>query len=256
MDNNQNKDLRIQDFVTSIVLFIFGLFIIIGAAQMPVSSSYGGVKNVWYVSPALFPFIIGGSMLVLSILLGFVAVKEVGMESIIKRVGHFGDDGLMGTFLKERNLRYIAILSFFVFYVYLFIPRIDYFLATFNFLLVFMSIFYFNDYSLLKKLYKFYLIGSLLFLAYFILNIDQLFGRVPYFADYLFMVFIASYYFYTRAIISGHELKHKFKVSFIMSLIVPLAIVPLFKYFLLVILPYEGIVIKLMNFIAYDIFGL
>src|SRR6056297_3549243 len=120
MDNNQNKDLRIQDFVTSIVLFIFGLFIIIGAAQMPVSSSYGGVKNVWYVSPALFPFIIGGSMLVLSILLAVVAVKEVGMESIIKRVGHFGDDGLMGTFLKERNLRYIAILSFFVFYVYLF----------------------------------------------------------------------------------------------------------------------------------------
>lgn len=256
MENNQNQELRIQDFVTSIILFVFGLFIIIGASQMPVSSSYGGVKNVWYVSPALFPFIIGGSMLLLSILLAFVAVKEVGMESIKKRVGHFGDDGLVGTILKERNLRYLAILSFFIFYVYVFIPRIDYFLATFHFLLVFMSIFYFDDYSLLKKLYKFYLIGSMTFLAYFLLNIDQLFMVIPNFTDYLFILFIAVYYFYTRSVINSPDLKHKFSVSLILSFLVPLVIVPLFKYFLLVILPYEGVVVKLMNLIAYDILGL
>ena len=52
--------LRKADFWTSILLFALGVAMIGGATTFPMKDSYGGVQNVWYVSPALFPLLVEG----------------------------------------------------------------------------------------------------------------------------------------------------------------------------------------------------
>ena len=63
------KSLRKADFWTSIVLFALGVAMFIGATTFPMTDSYGGVQNVWYVSPALFPMIIASTLVILSLVL-------------------------------------------------------------------------------------------------------------------------------------------------------------------------------------------
>lgn len=51
------------DLLSGIGLAGFALFVLIRAAQMPMSGTYGGVDNSWYVSPAAFPLVIGALLL-------------------------------------------------------------------------------------------------------------------------------------------------------------------------------------------------
>ena len=61
-----DKDkLRKADIFSGSLIILLGLFIISQAVQMPMKDSWGGVQNVWFVSPALFPLLVGG-MLVLA----------------------------------------------------------------------------------------------------------------------------------------------------------------------------------------------
>ncbi len=61
--------LRTADFWTSLALFALGVAMIGGAATFPMTDSYGGVRNVWYVSPALFPLLVAATLVVLSAVL-------------------------------------------------------------------------------------------------------------------------------------------------------------------------------------------
>jgi hypothetical protein len=56
-----DKDkLRKADIFSGSIIMLFGLWIISQALQMPMKDSWGGVQNVWYVSPALLPPVRGG----------------------------------------------------------------------------------------------------------------------------------------------------------------------------------------------------
>lgn len=54
----KKKELRKADFITSILLLLFSVWVIMETLKMPMKDTFGGVQNVWYVSPALFPLII------------------------------------------------------------------------------------------------------------------------------------------------------------------------------------------------------
>ncbi len=258
MEEKELRELRVKDIIASVILFIFGVFIIIGASQMPISANYAGIKNTWYVSPALLPFIIGAALIILSIVLTVNSLKTVGFRNVKEMFSGVNEIGIINTLYKERNLKYLAILFMFSFYVYLFIPNIDFFLATFHFLLVFMSSFYFEDYNLLKKLSTFNLFGSLLFVIYYIIGLGAyLEGVYLYTSDILFVLFIVIYIFYVLKLLGGKkEFKRKFNTAFALAIVVPVITIPVFKYILLVMLPKEGLVIELMNILVYDIIGL
>ena len=65
-----DKDkLRKADFFSGIIILLFGAWIVRQAFKMPMKDSYAGVQNVWYVSPALFPLLIGSILALLGLFL-------------------------------------------------------------------------------------------------------------------------------------------------------------------------------------------
>ena len=154
--------LRRADFITSIILILFGLWLLYETFQMPMKDTYGGVENVWYVSPALLPLIISIGIILLGFVLFLHSLKTGGAKKFIN-----------GLKQKKRGIsesltRLFIILLILISYVYLYIPRVDFFLSSLIFLFVFITGFYFDDIKLLQKHSLFYLIGSSVFLIIFI----------------------------------------------------------------------------------------
>src|SRR4030043_1259999 len=241
-------ELRKKDFITSIILVAFGIFMVLYTITViPMKDSWGGVMNVWFVSPGLFPLGIGTLIIILGIVLCNRAVKDGGAKKFFQDLSRREKDS------SGKTLRFFGILLIIFAYVYLYIPRIDYFLSTMLCLVVFISFFYLDRGDLLKKLFTFYLAGCLLLLIVFLMGIDKpLNERFLYFMDLLVFLFFLAYIVYCGILIRGDGvLKKKLKLSLIMSIVPSLVLIPSFKYFLLVPLPVEGGFIELMNIIRY-----
>ncbi|MEM7209211.1 MAG: hypothetical protein AAF434_15410 [Pseudomonadota bacterium] len=75
--------LRKSDFKTGIFLVLFCIwFLLITFVFMPFRETYGGVNNVWYVSPWIFPAVVLSLLLILAIFLTINAVKCGGAQDI------------------------------------------------------------------------------------------------------------------------------------------------------------------------------
>jgi len=241
-------ELRKKDFITSLILIAFGIFMILYTLTViPMKDSFGGVMNVWFVSSGLFPLGIGIFIIILAIVLCNRAIKDGGAKKFFQDLSHREKDS------SGKTLRFFGILLVIFAYVYLYIPRIDYFLSTMLCLVVFISLFYLDRSDLLKKLFTFYLAGCLLFLIVFLMGIDKpLNERFLYFMDLLVFLFFLAYIVYCGILIRGDVvLKKKLKITLIMSIIPSLVLIPSFKYLLLVPLPVEGGFIELMNILRY-----
>lgn len=241
-------ELRKKDFVTSLVLIAFGLFMIVySLSTIPMKDSWGGVMNVWYVSPGLFPVCIGGLIVLMGIVLCRRAVHDGGAKRFFEDL--FRHEAKP----SEKTLRFSGIVLVIVVYVYLHIPRIDYFLSTMLNLAVFITFFYLDRPDLLWRLFIFYLVGNLFLLLLFLAGIDQHLNEgFPYAMDLLVFLFFLAYLLYCRILIRRDEgLRRKWRFSIVMSIIPSLVLIPSFKYFLLVPLPVEGGFIELMNIVRY-----
>jgi hypothetical protein len=244
----EKVEMRKKDFITSVILIAFGIFMILySVVEIPMKDSFGGVMNVWYVSPGLFPICIGVLIIIMGIILCHRAVKDGGAKKFFEDLSHQKKDS------SGKTLRFLGILLVILAYVYLYIPRIDYFLSTVLCLMVFISLFYLDRPGFLKRFFTFYLSGCLLFLILFLAGIDkQLNERFLYFMDLLVFLFFLSCFTYCRILIGGDGvLKRKLRMTLIMSIVPSLVLIPSFKYFLLVPLPVEGGFIELMNIIRY-----
>jgi len=239
--------IRKADFVTSIILQLFALWMLQATLKMPMKDTFGGVRNVWYVSPALFPLCISIALFILGTVLLIHSLRSGGARQFIQ-----------GLKERERGLsnssrRFIAILLALISFVYLYIPRIDFFLCIILFLLFFISVFYFDEVRLLKKLTLFYGGGSLVFLLLFLSGLSRILnGAFKYSTDVLALLFFIACYVYTRVLVRGDAaLKHKLRVTLIMTFTPAVLLVPVFRYFLLVPLPHEGGIIGIMNLIRF-----
>jgi hypothetical protein len=244
----EKVELRKKDFITSLILIAFGIFMILyTVTAIPMKDSWGGVMNVWFVSPGLFPVCIGGLIIIMGIVLCNRAIKDGGARKFFQDLSCRKKD------YSGKTLRFLGILLVIVAYVYLYIPRIDYFLSTMLCLAVFISLFYLDRPGFLKRLFTFYLVGCVLFLIAFLVGIDkQLNEKFLYFMDLLVFLFFLAYFTYCKILIRGDAvLKKKLRTTLIMSIVPSLVLIPSFKYFLLVPLPVEGGFIELMNIVRY-----
>lgn len=249
----EKEQLRKADIFTGLLFFIFGLFILSQAFQMPMKDSWGGVQNVWYVSPALFPLFIGSVITLLGAILTGKGVKAVGSAELQKMFSSFSMGGMLSFLTKDSSLRFIAIATLFVFYVYMSVPRIDFVLCSIQFLIGFITMFFFDDTVLLKKLFALYTTLSLIMLLFLVTGLEPAVSKiVPYSADILTIVLSAVYAFkawqFSRV---SPELADKFKTSMIVALVTPFVLGGVFKYFLLVPLIHEGLVINIADAIRY-----
>jgi hypothetical protein len=113
--------------------------------------------------------------------------------------------------------------------------------------------FYFDEAELLKKLFFFYLAGTVFFIIYFAVRIDGLLNRAfPFAKDILALIFILGYCLYAWHLIRGNpQLRKKFRTGLIVAVVAPFAVGLIFKYFLLVPMPAEGMVVALLDAIWY-----
>ncbi len=249
-----DKDkLRKADIYSGAAIFLFGLWIILQAFKMPMKDSWGGVQNVWYVSPAIFPLIVGSMIMLLGALLCRTALKMVGFKAFGETVRWLLSKALLQFLNSIPNLRFYTIVVLFLSFVFLTIPRIDFFISAVLFLVVFITSFYFDDAMLLKKLFFFYLAGIIVLILYFAFGLNDPLGRiVPFPADILTICFIVSYSVYAWKLIRRNPmLRKKYRTAMIIAFVSPFIVGTIFKYFLLVLMPSEGLVVAVMDYFWY-----
>lgn len=249
----EKDKLRKADIFSGGIIMLFGLWVISRALQMPMKDSWGGVQNVWFVSPALFPLFVGSMITLLGGLLVGIASKETGSTELKRVLRWLGSRELL-VFLKSPPIiRFWSIVFLFVSFVFLYIPRIDFFICSVTFLLAFITMFYFDDDALLKKLFFFYLGGTALILFYFIFGVSAAMeSTLPFPNDFLALFFLAAYGTYVWILIRKiPALRKKYRTSLILALAAPFLIGPIFKYFLLVPMPREGLIVTILDAVWY-----
>ena len=249
----EKDKLRKADVYSGIAFFLFGAWIVRQATKMPMKDSWGGVQNVWFVSPALFPLFIGAMIMLLGLLLSRTALKTIGIKAFGNTLHWLLSRNLFQFLNSMSVLRFYAMAVLFLSFIFLNIPRIDFFLSAVLFLSAFITMFYFAEAALLKKLFFFYLAGTTFFIAYFATPLDAFLGQVlPFAKDILALAFILSYCLYAWKLIRDNPAwRRKFRVGLIVAVVAPFVICPIFKYFLLVPMPTEGLVVVLLDAIWY-----
>ena len=249
----EKEKLRKADIFSGLAIFLFGLFIVLMASEMPMKDSWGGVQNVWYVSPALFPLFVGGVIMLLGAMLTRTALKMAGIKALAETIHWLGSRDLFQFLTGDSVIRFYAIAVLFLSLVYLNLPRIDFFLSSILFLEVFITMFYFDDDQLLKKLFWFYLAGVGALIVYFAFGLDPVLSRhVPFAADILTICFILAYFIYAWALIrSNPPLRRKYRISLTVAVAAPFIIGPIFKYFLMVPMPTEGLIVAILDYFWY-----
>lgn len=250
------EKLRKADLATGLIFVLLGLWIIIMALQMPMKDSYGGVQNVWYVSPALFPLCVGGAIALLGLLLVGIRAKQMGTGQLQALTGSLLSGPSRRFKMSGALHRFFAIVGLLLVYVYIHIPSVDFLICTTLFLTVSILVYYFDDNMLLRRLMRLYYIGSLPFVLFFIFGRPQMDPWVAtVIGDIYNLLLLAVFIMYAR-LQSGRtaELKRRLFIGLVTEVAVPLILCPVFKYFLLVPLPTEGILVTLMDNIYYAIF--
>ncbi len=245
----ETKKLRQADFLTSIVLMIFSLFVLYLAMQMPMRDTYGGVKNVWYVSPALLPLIVGSGILVLSIVLLIHSIRSGGAVDFIKAAKRIAPG------LSEANQRFVAILLALFSFVYLFIPRIDFVVAIALFLSYFVPAFYYDTAIDLRRMTAVYLGIVAVILLIFVTGIA---GRAnaafEFSTDVVALVGAILMCVVGRRLAgSDHDRIRRFRVGLTVVVATPLLLAPIFRFLLFVRLPHEGGIVQLLQLIWYSV---
>ncbi|MDA3810967.1 MAG: tripartite tricarboxylate transporter TctB family protein [Spirochaetaceae bacterium] len=246
----EEKQLRKYDFVTAIGLILFSFWELTQALQMPMKKTYNGVQNDWYVSPALLPLIIGLGILLLGIILLVNAIKTGGAASFLESVKEKKKFKV-----SNQTIRALTVVLGLASFIYLFIPNIDFFLSITLFLFFVCAAFYLDNDEFRNRMTIQFLIASVILIILLATGLDDLIkGIFKYNLDILTLFYIIYLNIYSRIKSRKIELSaKKLKQVTIVSIIVPLILCPLFRYFLLVPLPVEGGIIKLMNLLYYTI---
>ena len=249
----EKDKLRKADIFSGTAIFTFGLWVISQAMQMPMKDSWGGVQNVWFVSPALLPLFIGAMIALLGALLVRTALKSVGFKELGNMLGWLAGPELIRFLKTPAIIRFYAMLVLFFSFVFMNIPRVDFFLGAVLFLLVFISMFYFDNDRLMLKLLTFFIAGTLVLIVFFVLGLPATLElSIPYAGDWMTLVFIIGYAVYAWVQIrSDAGLRKKYALMLTLAILSPFLIGSAFKYLLLVPMPKEGLVVLLLDAIRY-----
>ena len=245
--------LRRTDFWTGFGLAACAVAMLVVTSGFPMSGSYGGVHNVWYVSPALFPLIVGFGILGLSLLLVVNAARELGRDGLRQALSW--PRGRIG----PRGQRFAMIVMAIAGYVYVMVPAVDFFLATTLLLLVFMAAFHLPDGRGLVPNLLLYLAALVLVALLRWIDPDRLAAAAPILAhvlahvlDLVVLAGIAGALWVNRRLTAAApEARRRLRQVLWMVAVTPAVLCVLFRYGLLVPLPHEGLVINLMEAARY-----
>ncbi len=252
--NDKNKNMRGADIVISILFLILGIFILIGAFQMPLKDSYGGVDSVWYVSPALMPIIIGIAIILLAVAILLYAVKQGGWELLKANYIERKKDPI----LNESTIRMLATLIPLFSLVFVHLRMLDFCIAVALYLTYTISVFYFEDFKILKDSLGFYSILMVINLLVRITGLNTMLDNLFVFTtDILAVIELIILILYIRKKVNASDLKDtlikKYHQALGVSLITPIVIAAVFRFALRIPMPKEGFIMNFMYLIYYAI---
>jgi hypothetical protein len=131
------EKLRHADVVTALLLIGLSSAVLIGASRMPLRGTYGGVVNVWYVSPAAMPFVIGAGLFLMAITLLRASAREGGHRGLIPYFAL----RLRGLSTNRQVHRMVGVVALLGIYVYVLLGRVNFFVASSLYLTVFIGLY-------------------------------------------------------------------------------------------------------------------
>ena len=84
----QGKALRHADCVSGLAFMVLGGYVMIEGLRMPMGGTYAGVDNPWYASPASFPLLIGGLLVLLGAMVGLKGFRQGGHNGLAPALKH------------------------------------------------------------------------------------------------------------------------------------------------------------------------
>jgi len=239
MQSEELMVLRRADIKTAVVIIILSLLMIFESASFPLTDSYAGIQNVWYVSPALFPVLTASILLICGVGLlikGLVFVREHSDVPVVNKS-------------RESRGRFFLLISLIAGMVFSWVPLIDFALSSFIFLFVFILAFYSDNPLLQKKIFVFWTAISVsLLVIYHGFNLDE---DQRALLDWLIVAIGISIVVISRTWSTKLNLLKAWKTSWKTALIVTVVMCPIFRLGMLVPLPTEGIVIEKMVDVKY-----
>ena len=235
---------RTADFWTSLVLLVLAAAMIGGALQFPLRGTYAGVRNAWYVSPALLPLIVAFCLAVLALALLLTAVKAGAARTALQR---------SATVTGQLDVALIAgLIAAFVFG---FVPRIDFIVGATFFLLAFTICFHLDHAGMAR------VVLAAFFATAALAGGMALSGLTPaprstmaFIVDGAVIVVLALTIVATVWLVRAEDrrgLRHCLGVA----LVTPLLLGSIFKFFLLVPLPREGLIVIALDTVRYTLRG-
>jgi hypothetical protein len=233
---------RRSDFYTGIVILAVAIAMLLESFTFPMQESYAGVQNVWYVSPALLPILVSGLLILLSVILIRKAIIDGGMQQAIE------DFPNISKAMKSENfVRFFIITIYLEAYVYGLIPNSDFFICSMVFLMAFILPFYLDRNELFAISFWPFSISALLIGIVSHLSMISTWSIDIILILNMAFISISSW----LKVRSDNELVAKWRITLWTSILTPLFLIPAFKFGLLVPLPTEGIIIKLMESIVH-----
>lgn len=249
----QKEQLRKADAFMGILVFLIGGAIVLEALSFPRGAEMSGVRNDWYVSPAFMPYIVGSGLLLMGIILSVTGLKASGKAAILSTVSEAIAGLSKLSRLQASSVRFLAVIGVIAVAVFLYIPRVDFVVSAAALLTGLMTMFVFEDDLLLRRLVVLWTSLALVFFIYCVSGLHAKATEGYYFASDLVGGVILLAYVARAAKLTGGKRQSKFWRLIALSLVVPLVLVPLFKYLLYIPLPREGGIVALMDIVRYDI---
>lgn len=234
--------MRLADLRMGLVLIALAAAMLIGASDFPITDSYAGVRNVWYVSPALFPLIIATLIAVLALVLITNALLTIGWS---EAGAAFRTGPLV---ITDRTLRFLYIVAIIATYVYISIPRVDFFIATVAVLLPFVGSFWIGGVRPIAVSFALLVLASLILIL-----AAATAGPGPLLDGLAALVGLVQFTALWR--VAGNDRQQRRRLAWTSGIALAAAFIlcVAFKYGLLVPLPHQGVVIDLMDSIYYGL---
>jgi hypothetical protein len=135
------KSLRRADVVASSAIIGLGLVIIYAGSQMPWNSTLTGGDAQWYLSPGLFPTVVGALLIIFSLRVLITAIKEGGLDQL----GTSTAQWLRGLPVNRPIHRAIIITLLMAAYIFFGLGTINFLVASSIFLFVSIAVFWWKD---------------------------------------------------------------------------------------------------------------
>ncbi|EWH08824.1 hypothetical protein DS2_15589 [Catenovulum agarivorans DS-2] len=241
-----------REAFTSLALVIFALAMLAESLTYPLTASQGGLENVWYVSPALFPLVVGSCIL----LLASIQLLKLYKTAKSQQQSLFSLASAPSRKFSQQSIDKFLLVLMLAGYVYGLIPNSDFVIATILFQLTITCRFYLADAKKLNEqvLLVFCFVAALLFLLNLFVAFESDSNRL-YMGDLISFPALGFVLYKTERYLTANQLHKQIRILLFACVLLPIIVVLIFKYLLLVPMPSESSVLLLTDYFYYQVLG-